>query len=260
MNQQIKSIIKQAAALIPRIAPPTFEAKEGHANFVTQTDQAVQDNLEKALMALLPGSKVFGEEKKNDALDDTPTWVVDPIDGTLNFLHNLHHSAISVALAENRQVVKAFIYNPYREEMFEASLGEGAFLNGERIQCANTPYQRAVVGFGTSPYEPRLVNATFVAVNTLMKECADIRRFGSAALDLAYVACGRLDVFFEYALSPWDYAAGALLVKEAGGKLVLLNQANDQLDTSGPAAVFAANAVCAGQALRVVKAAHDKQA
>lgn len=259
MNQDIKTIIKNAANLIPKVAPQAFETKEGHANFVTKTDQAVQDELEKRLIALLPGSKVFGEEKKNQPLTDEPTWVVDPIDGTLNFLHGLHHSAISVALVDKRQVVKAFIYNPYREEMFEAEKGQGAFLNGERIHCANTPYQRAVVGFGTSPYEPRLVNATFKAVNTLMKECADIRRFGAAALDLAYVACGRLDVFFEFALSPWDYAAGTLLIKEAGGQVSLLNLPQDRFDASAPAAVFAANPLCAKEALQVVKAAYENQ-
>lgn len=252
MRTQIASIMRSAAAIMLNSRPQCITLKEGHANYVTEADQRTQDLLQAALFALLPGSVLYGEEQENAPLSDSPTWVVDPIDGTLNYIRGLHHSAISVALCEHKQLKVAAVYDPFREEMFWAQAGRGASLNGQKIACAETPYERALCFFGTSPYEPALVDATFKTVRTLMKETADVRRFGSAALDLAYLATGRSDVFFEYSLSPWDYAAGKLLVTEAGGVFGLMDLRNDRLDFQRPAAVFAANPVCAEQALKVI--------
>ncbi|NLG57451.1 MAG: hypothetical protein GX540_03445, partial [Clostridiales bacterium] len=136
-------------------------------------------------------------------------------------------------------------------ESFLAQAGKGAHLNGRAIHCAQTPFKHALVAFGSSPYDARLVDATMAAVREYMLVCGELRRFGSAALDLAYVACGRCDVFFEYALSPWDYAAGLLLVKEAGGQTELLGLPGDTLDFSSPASVFAASVACFDQARHV---------
>lgn len=252
MRTQIAAIMKSAAAIMLNSRPQCITMKEGHANFVTETDRRTQDLLQAALFQLLPGSVLYGEEQENAPLSDGPTWVVDPIDGTLNYIRGLHHSAISVALCENRQLKVAAVYDPYREELFWAQAGRGASLNGQKIACTDTPYERALCFFGTSPYEPALVDATFRTVRTLMAQTADVRRFGSAALDLAYLATGRADIFFEYSLSPWDYAAGKLLAEEAGGVFSLMNLRNDMLDFSKPAAVFAANPACAAQALGVI--------
>ncbi len=253
MLTQLTTIILKAADIMLTMQPKGITLKEGHANFVTEADQKTQDYLQTELLKLLPGSVMYGEEKENAPLSDEPTWVVDPIDGTLNYIHGLGHSAIAIALSVNRQLELACVYNPYRQELFTAKKGEGAFLNGQRITCSDTPYKYALTSFGTSPYVPGLVDATFKAVNTLMRETADVRRFGSAILDLAYIACGRGDIYFEYALSPWDYAAGALLVKEAGGQFTLLNLPNDHLDFSTTAAVYASNQECFTEGLKVVE-------
>lgn len=254
MRTQIAAIMKSAAAIMLNSRPQCITSKEGHANFVTETDRRTQDHLQAALFQLLPGSVLYGEEKENEPLSDSPTWVVDPIDGTLNYIRGLHHSAISVALCEGRQLQLAAVYDPYREELFWAQAGRGASLNGQKIACTDLPYERALCLFGTSPYVPSLVDATFKTVQTLMAQTADVRRFGSAALDLAYIATGRADIFFEYSLSPWDYAAGKLLVTEAGGVFSLLDLRNDMLDFSRPAAVFASNTACADKALKVISA------
>ncbi|HHT08120.1 MAG: inositol monophosphatase family protein [Christensenellales bacterium] len=244
MLHQLENIIKEAAQIMVNKTPEGIITKEGHANFVTEADQATQDFLQEKLLALLPGSVLFGEEKENEPLTNAPTWVVDPIDGTLNYIHGLKHSAVSIALVRDKQVQLACIYNPYRDELFTAQLGKGAWLNGQPIRCSDTPFERALVFYGTSPYNASLVDATFRAVASLMKKTADIRRFGSAVLDLAYIACGRADLFFEYSLSPWDYAAGKLVVTEAGGVFKTLNFTGDALDFSAPAAVFVSNPAC----------------
>ena len=255
MFYQVEAIIRNAAQMLRNPKPMNVTTKEGHANFVTDTDKRIQEYLGEELTRLLPGSSVFGEEKENSALGDEPTWVVDPIDGTLNYMHGLGHSAISVALAINKELQFAAIYHPYRDEMFTAQVGQGARNNGEIIRCSETPFERALVFYGTSPYDQSLVHATFSAAESLMLQTADLRRMGSAALDLAYIACGRADVFFEFSLSPWDYAAGALLVNEAGGEFKLLGMDYPLLDFSKPAAVFASNKPCKAPALEIIEAA-----
>lgn len=253
MINQVADIIRRASQIMLNHGPGQVDSKEGHANFVTQADINTQHFLQKELLALLPGSQLFGEEAENQAFTDAPTWVVDPIDGTLNYIHQLDHSAISVALVENRELRLGLVYNPYRKEMFTAIKGEGAFLNGKPMVCASTPFSRALTLFGTSPYDDKKLKATLQAVELMMKKTADVRRFGAAALDLAYVACGRGDIFFEFSLSPWDYAAGLLLVKEAGGKVALLNIHGNKLDVSKKAALLTANPVCFDEALKLVQ-------
>lgn len=256
---QVEQIVRDAARIIKSLSPSGITSKEGHANYVTEADQQTQAFLEERLTALLPGSVLFGEEKENQPLGDGPTWVVDPIDGTMNYIRAIGHSAIGVALSVTRQLELAVVYNPFRDEFFTAQRGKGAHLNGQRIHCADTPFERALTFFGTSPYEAKLVTATFSAVHELMEKTNDVRRFGSAILDLAAIACGRADIFFEYSLSPWDYAAGKLLVEEAGGVFHLLNLGDEVLDFSKTAAVFAANPVAAAQALTVVRAHYPEE-
>lgn len=258
MLNAIDAIIRDASVLMMRDKALSVTQKEGHANFVTQTDKDVQDFLLNKLTALLPGSQFYGEEQENNSLTNKPTWVVDPIDGTHNFIRGLHHSAISVALSVDKRLELAGIYNPYRDEMFLAQAGKGATCNKRPIHCADTNFEHAVVAFGSSLYNPAMVRPTMDALEQYMLSCADLRRSGSAAIDLSYVACGRFDVFFEYSLSPWDYAAGMLLVREAGGQVDLLNLPGEKLNFSKPAAVFSASASCFDQARDIAMAAYRR--
>lgn len=217
MFEQLCAVIRQAGEMICNARDFEVEVKEGHANFATTVDAAVESFLKEKLAVLRPDASFIGEEQENAPLGDEPTWVIDPIDGTTNFIHDFRFSAVSVALLENRRPVLGVVYQPYTKELFHAVRGGGAFLNGKPIRVSSTPFPKALVCFGTAPYNPELAERSMQAALQCLLNAAEIRRNGSAALDLAYVAAGRQDVYFELRLSPWDYPAGALLVEEAGG-------------------------------------------
>lgn len=192
---------------------------KGVADFVTQVDVQVQELMRQELKKLYPQVQFMGEEKNNDEIDFAkPLWILDPVDGTTNLIHDLRHSALSLAYCEDGELQLGIIYQPYSDEMFWAMRGQGAWLNGRRICVTEeTKLENSLVAFGTSPYRKDLASKNFALFQQVFECCADVRRLGSAALDLAYVACGRYDAFLEQNLSPWDFAAGVLLVQEAGG-------------------------------------------
>ena len=214
--KQVQEIILAAGQFLKTESAHVVHSKEGHANFVTDMDVAVQERLIRDLRQILPEASIVAEEQ--DAADMAEySWVIDPIDGTTNFICDYHFSCISIALVHGQESILGVVYNPYLDEMFYAAQGQGAFVNQHRIHASERPVEKGLVAMGTSPYHTELKAPTFAAAESLFSTCADIRRSGSAALDLCYVACGRLDGFFEYILSPWDYAAGTCIVNEAGG-------------------------------------------
>jgi myo-inositol-1(or 4)-monophosphatase len=192
---------------------------KGPANFVTAADRRAEEILCGELLKARPGYCFLGEEGGlQEGPDKTHTWIVDPLDGTTNFLHGIPHFCISIALQREDKIVAGVIYNPINDEFFTAEHGKGAFCNDRRIRVANR--QRlldAVVCCGL-PHHGRGDLGQFRREFTLIQDkVAGLRRFGSAALDLAYIAAGRFDVYWERDLSPWDFAAGVILVREAGG-------------------------------------------
>ncbi len=217
MLNQIVSLAREAGRMMLQCRDAAVHQKEGHFNYVTDTDVAVQRFLQKELLSLLPGSRFIGEEQENETLTGAPTFVVDPIDGTMNFTRHRSASAVSIALLKDKQPVTGVVYNPYADEMFTAEKGKGAYLNGRGISVSKTAFDQALVSFGTSPYDADLMQRTIAAASRFLQRAGDLRRSGSAAIDLCDVACGRTDALFELRLRPWDVAAGALLVTEAGG-------------------------------------------
>lgn len=193
--------------------------KAGKGNFVTDYDSKVQETLKARLLALVPEAVFLGEEDEMDHTDISNgyAFIVDPIDGTANFTRGYNASCISVALAENGFPVLGVVYNPYGKETYYAEKGKGAFLNGERIHASDRTLEEGIILFGTSPYYQELKKKAFEVAFRYVSCGEDLRRSGSAALDLCMVASGRAEFFFELLLSPWDYAAAALLVEEAGG-------------------------------------------
>ena len=248
MREALLAIVRHAGEIIRRREDMVIEEKEGHANFVTTIDEGVQAYLLSALEELCPEAVSIGEEKINDALTDAPTWIVDPVDGTTNLIHDYRASAVSIALLKDREPVVGAVYNPYTDEFFYAEKGKGATLNGREIHVSSFPLNKALVAFGTSPYDAELARISLDLAHAFLLSAADIRRGGSAALDLAHLACGRHDVFFELNLKPWDYAAGALLVREAGGTFEMPRSENG-VDFSKNTTILATNGVC-------LKAAH----
>ncbi len=245
------AIAKEAGAMMRRSHDAAIHEKEGHYNFVTDADVAVQAYLKSALLTLCPGARFYAEEQENEPLTDAPTFVVDPIDGTINYMRLRHMSAVSIGYLEGRQPVMAVVYNPYANELFYARKGRGAFLNGQPIRVSDLPYDMALVELGTSPYDAELAKQTMVAAGRFLSECGDLRRSGSAAIDLCGVACGRADIFFELRLRPWDVAAGALIVEEAGGRFISLG--HDAPFFEAACGMLACNAACAADALRVLQ-------
>ena len=192
--------------------------KAGKANFVTEYDCKIQKILEKKLGEILPEAEFFGEEE-DCQIDRNAEYifVVDPIDGTTNFIKDYHMSCISIGLIRNGRRYLGVVHNPYLNENCQAVYGEGAYLNGEPIHVSKDDLSNSIVLFGSSPYNTELAKASFELAYEYFQKCLDIRRSGSAALDLCAIASGRAEIYFELILSPWDFAAGALIVEEAGG-------------------------------------------
>ncbi len=220
----LADLAKRAGRALP-LTPPAMAAddKAGKANYVTEYDRRTQEFLFAGCLALVPDAVLIGEESYEtggtlpDAAALPRCFVIDPIDGTTNFIRGYRHSAVSIGYLEHGVPTLAVIYDPWQDECFTALRGGGAFVNGEPMQVADTDLPHCLLLFGSSPYYPQLQQATFAMLQRMFDRIADIRRSGSAALDLAYLAAGRVDAFFEMRLSPWDYAAGSLLVTEAGG-------------------------------------------
>lgn len=190
---------------------------KGQYDFVTEADKLAEQEIIKEIRKAYPDHAIWGEESGKIG-KSRYVWVIDPIDGTSNFMRGFPHCSVSIAMMEDGVIQHGVIYDPVRDEIFHASKGSGAYLNDRRIRVSprlGLPGALIATGF---PFRQRARFATQMRmVKALLEDAEDLRRTGSAALDLAYVACGRLDGFFEYGLMPWDMAAGALMVRESGG-------------------------------------------
>ena len=200
-----------------RMGRPDFESK-GKNDFVTLVDKGAEALLVKHLAETIPESGFITEENTVPFVENDYVWIIDPIDGTTNFIHGLPLFSISIALQYKQKTVLGVVYEVSNRECFYASLGKGAFCNGEKISVSSHELlsnSLLVTGF---PYKDagKLENWMRLFID-LLRKSHGVRRLGSAAIDLAYVACGRFEAFYEYGLSPWDVAAGAFIVEQAGG-------------------------------------------
>ncbi len=241
MLKKITETVKEAGKIILSAynQENTITAKEGKKNFVTKYDVAVQDFLFKELGKAFPDAEFIGEEGESNFSANGLRFIIDPIDGTTNFMQDYRCSCISVALCKGNDVIAGVVYNPYTDEIFSAEKGKGAYLNGDKIKVSERPLSDGLALFGTSPYHPENTDETFVLLRKVFDFSRDIRRSGSAAYDICMIACGRCEVFFEKSLQPWDIAAGTLILKEAGG--VALNYEGREISFSTPNDVIFAN-------------------
>ncbi len=266
-NLDLHGISERACAIIETVLEAGSEltkiefvtdgilVKDGDDNFATEYDVKTQHRLISELSKIVPNAHFLAEEDSGDETENAVSsglfFVIDPIDGTTNFMHDVKHSAVSVALIEDGKTVFGCVYNPYLDECFYAERGRGAYIrvNGEtkKLRVSERGLSDALVAFGTTPYEKKHAKSTFDRVCRLFSHCRDVRREGSAALDMCYVAAGRYDVYFELALSPWDFAASALILSEAGGILTDLD--GNAIDVPKKTSVLATNV-----------AAHEKAA
>ena len=242
------------------------EAKGGSVNFVTRYDKAVQELLEEELSAVLPGATFLAEEAEENeqsagcAAGSGYVFVIDPIDGTTNFIKDYRLSTISVGLLKDGVQLWGAVLQPYTGEYFHALKGNGAYLGDRRIFAGNATLDRSLIVFGTSPYyRETLGRKSMNAAAELLMRCTDLRRSGSAAYDLCTLAAGRADGFFELSLSPWDYAAGGLILTEAGGIITDIDAKPLPIRSGVTSSVVAGGKNNYSDILAIVKAARDAE-
>ena len=261
LHSALLNVMVQAARKAARSLKRDFGEVEhlqvslkGPANFVTAADRRAEQILHDELTRARPGYGFLGEEGgQREGADKTHTWIVDPLDGTTNFLHGIPQFAVSIGLEREGTIVAGVIYNPAHDELFTAERGKGAFLNDQRLRVAAR--QRLIDGIFACglPHHGKgnlpLFRSEFAQVQD---KVAGLRRFGAAALDLAWVAAGRLDGYWERDISPWDMAAGLLLVREAGGYVTDLDGGEDMFAKGH---IVAGNETMHRELLRLLKAA-----
>jgi len=189
-------------------------------DYVTEIDKACEQLIINSIKKHFPDHEILAEESGKNQNTHSYCWIIDPLDGTTNFIHGYPHSSVSIALQKETEMIFGVIYDPYRDELYHAEKGSGAYCNQNRIhvsQQANINNCLIATGF---PFKNRhLLELYWKVLSAIFMEVSGIRRTGSAALDLAYVACGRFDGFWELKLSPWDIAAGSIIIEEAGGEI-----------------------------------------
>ena len=216
----VQAVLAAGRLLADPAAVQSIRTKS-ETDYVTNVDVAVQAFLRERLVALAPDVQFMGEEQDNSALDLTrPCWILDPVDGTTNLIHGFRHSAISLALAKGEQVLFGVVYDPFSEELFTAQHGHGAFCNQKPIHVSDVQtLSDSLCSVGKNPGSGDQADAAFRRMRAIYDCCHDIRRIGAASIELCYVACGRLDGYLEHGLRPWDFAAGKLILEEAGGAM-----------------------------------------
>ena len=243
LNLMIKAARKAGRALVKdfREVENLQVSSKAAGDFVSRADIAAEKIIREDLMDARPNYGFLGEESEELlGTDPTRRWIVDPLDGTTNFLHGLPHWAVSIALEFKGEIVSAVVFDPAKDEMFVAEKGMGCFMNDKRMRVSNrNTLIECIFATGVPFANKKTLPATLHDLAQLMPACAGVRRWGAASLDLAYVAAGRYDGFWERELKPWDLAAGLLLVREAGGFIDPIRQGESILERGE---VIAANA------------------
>ncbi len=242
LNVMIKAARKAARRLVRDFGEveQLQVSVKGVGDFVSSADRKAEETIRAELMEARPNYGWLGEESEPEkGKDPTRRWIVDPLDGTTNFLHGLPHWAVSIALEHKGELVAGVIFDPLKDEMFTAEKGAGAWLNDRRLRVSARRDMREMIFATGLPWDaPEKIAASLGDVARVLPRSAGIRRFGAASLDLAYVAAGRYDGFWERGLGPWDIAAGLCILREAGGLFGALG-AGDALATGD---IVAANA------------------
>lgn len=232
-----------------KLSGSDIQAK-GKNDFVTRVDREAEAVIKNAISKNFPGHRILAEETGYSAQASEYLWVIDPLDGTTNFIQGIPHFAVSMALLKDGMVMFGLIYDPLLKECFHAFSNQGAFLNNGRIAVSRCGKMSSALGATGFPFKaPQFLEPYANVFKNMMSQCQDLRRCGSAALDLAYTACGRYDFFWESHLLPWDFLAGKLIVEEAGGKTSDFQARELTVKTSS---VLAANPLLYPKILKII--------
>ena len=213
---------------------------KGHNDYVSEADQQAENIIKEALNKAYPKYKITAEESGSNDIKSEYEWFVDPLDGTTNFIHGIPQFAVSIGLCKEGIPILGVIYDPFKNELFCAEKGKGALMNDKKIRVSDcSSIKSAVFGMGI-PYRKKDYSGKYIeTLRTLMDaRCGSIRRLGAAALDMAYVSCGRLDGFWEFNLKPWDIVAGSIIVLESGGHVSDIKNSKEYLNSGN---ILAAN-------------------
>lgn len=254
--QETEDIIREASKIMLEADKHRMhvEKKEGAANFVTEYDVKVQRFLQEKFSALIPGCSFLAEEEgeSENPLSEGYTFVIDPIDGTTNFMFGRRASCICVGVFYNRERIYGAVYDPYTDRFFSAKVGQGAYCNGQRIFAANREPSFGIAYVGSAPYDrEKLGRVVAETAYELLNHFADFRRVGSAALEICSVACGEADLYCEPILSPWDHAAAGLILLEAGG--IMSDYHGDPLQFTARSSVIASTKASYETAFQILK-------
>lgn len=248
------ALVKEAGKmLLNEIDEKKVISKAGTANFVTEIDIMVQKKIVSRLKELIPESNIIAEEANENKFSlGKYTWILDPVDGTTNLMYGYKFSAIALGLFVEGQPYAGIVYNPFLNELFFAQKGKGAFVNEEQIKVTENRFLKdSLITFGTSPYDRNKADETFRITKNVFLKCRDVRRTGSAALDICSVAAGRVDGFYEMELQPWDYAAASIILEEAGGKIT--NWQGKNLDYISKTSAIATNSCIHDELMETMK-------
>lgn len=238
MLDKVVELVKKASALADR-SKITIEEKGSSSNIVTSADIAVQEYLCCELHKLLPQAGFYCEEENLKDTESEYIWVIDPIDGTMNFSRGLSDNCISVGLIKNKKPLLGVVYVSSRDEMYKAETGKGAYLNEKQIHVSNRTYKEALLCTAASTYRKEYAKTCFDIIEEVHYQTNDFRRFGTCAAELCYLAAGKCELYFEFRIQPWDYAGGYAILKEAGGILTDLN--DRELTFDRPVLLIGAN-------------------
>ncbi len=240
----IERIAREAATqaghlIVSSMGKTIVTQKDATYNLVTDADRLSEEFIAGFLLEKMPGSSCLSEETHRAALEANRLWIVDPLDGTTNFVHGIPHFGVSVAYAEKGRILAGAVYDPMRGELFSASAGQGATLNRNPIHVSgNRLLSQSIIGTGFYYDRNETMEKTLGALHALFRQDIHcMRRMGASSLDLAWLAAGRFDGYFEYTLSPWDFAAGLLILIEAGGRAI-------DARTAAPADLFSSGLIC----------------
>lgn len=232
MMEELLNIVEEAGEIMKDRTGLGIRTKGTRENLVTTADLKVEAFLREKLTELVEGSSFIGEESEHGQPGKT-VWIVDPIDGTSNYARDLKMSTVSVALREGNETVAGVVYQPYTEEMYRAEAGKGSFLGNERLSVSSRPLSNSMFCTSWSAYKKEFAEMCFGVSRRLLPLCEDIRRFGTAAYELCLLAHGRIDIYYEANLQPWDHAAGGLILREAGGFCGSMN-GKESFENEGP--------------------------
>ncbi len=246
---KVIEIVKSTKSIIDNPDLRNDIRMKGNADFVTAVDTGISNYMKSELEKIYPDHGFFSEEEESRLSD--PCWILDPIDGTTNLVYGYRQSSVSLGLFQGGEIVFGVVYNPFTDECFSACKGAGAYMNGEKIRVSERKFSDSIVEFGAGSTKKNHADENFDLAKKIFKSVVDLRRICSSALSICYIAQGRLDGYFEKVLKPWDYAAGSLILTEAGG--VLSDYAGRPLKYDSPTSIIVGNQDTHSGLLAIIK-------